>query len=148
MQTMMQQKNDYYRAFLTEITPNDLLPGVANFLDEIKAAGIGLGLASASKNAYDVCKRLGIYGLFDAFGDGNSVINAKPAPDIFVWVAGRLDINPKQCIVFEDAAAGIDAALAGGFWTVGLGPNERIGHAHRVRENLVDAHIAEFDLPF
>lgn len=147
MQAWMERKNAYYREFLKEITPDDLLPGVWNFLRDAKAARILLGLGSASKNAREVCERLGILSLFDAFGDGYSVVNAKPSSDIFIWVAGRFGLSPEQCIVFEDAEAGIEAALLGGFWTVGLGPRERVGKAHRVRESLAGAHVYDFTLP-
>ena len=125
-------KNDYYRAFLTELSAKDLLPGVADFLKDARAHGIKLGVGSASKNAHDVIERLGIAPLFDALGDGYSVTNPKPAPDLFVWVAGRLNVPPAQSAVFEDAAAGIDAALAGGMMTVGIGPRERVGRAQMI----------------
>jgi kojibiose phosphorylase len=72
----------------------------------------------------------------DAIGDGYSVSNPKPAPDLFIWVAGRLDVPPAQTVVFEDAEAGIEAALAGGMYAVGLGPPSRVGKAHLVLPNL------------
>ncbi len=147
MQAWMERKNDYYLDYLREITPAALLPGVADFLKEAKSAGVLIGLGSASKNAREVCERLGILSLFDGFGDGYSVVNPKPAPDLFVWVAGRFGLPPTQCVVFEDAEAGIEAALVGGFWTVGLGPQERVGKAHRVIDSLAGAHISDFSLP-
>jgi beta-phosphoglucomutase len=147
MQEYMIRKNEYYLAYLEEITPADLLPGVKDFLDEARQAGIKLGLGSASRNARAVCESLGIVDYFDAFGDGYSVVNPKPAPDLFIWVAGGLNLNPQHCIVFEDAEAGIEAALNGGFWTVGIGPEERVGAAHRVIEHLDGAHITDFSLP-
>lgn len=147
IQDFMDRKNQYYRDYLHEITPDDLLPGVADFLAEAKDKGIKLGLGSASKNAQDVCVRLGISNMLDAFGDGNSVVNPKPAPDLFIWVAGRLGLNPRRCIVFEDAAAGIEAALAGGFLTCGIGPVERVGSAHWIRPDLNGAHVADFPIP-
>lgn len=147
MLEMMERKNNYYVAFLEDITPADLLPGVGDFLHEAKAAGIKLGIGSASKNARPVIEKLGITGLFDAIGDGYCVVNAKPAPDLFIWVAGRLNLTPTECIVFEDAEAGIEAALAGGFYAVGIGPQDRVGKAHRVRAGLQDAHPTEFSLP-
>lgn len=122
-------KNDYYRVFLTALSPADLLPGVSKFLADAHTRGIKLGVGSASKNATDVIERLGIAPLFDALGDGYSVTNPKPAPDLFVWVAGRLNVPPAQSVVFEDSEAGIDAALAGGMLAVGIGPQERVGRA-------------------
>lgn len=147
IQDFMDRKNQYYRDYLHEIIPDDLLPGVADFLAEAKDKGIKLGLGSASKNAQDVCVRLGISNMLDAFGDGNSVVNPKPAPDLFIWVAGRLGLNPRRCIVFEDAAAGIEAALAGGFLACGIGPVERVGSAHWIRPDLNGAHVADFPIP-
>ena len=113
-------------------------------MQEAHDAGIKIGLGSASKNARDVCEKLGIMPLLDVLGDGTSVVNQKPAPDLFIWVAGGMGFNPTECIVFEDAEAGVKAARDGGFWTVGLGPMERVKQAHRVRASLDGATVAEF----
>jgi beta-phosphoglucomutase len=121
MQAWMERKNTYYLASLEHISPNDLLAGVADFLAAAKSAGLRIAVGSASKNARFVLERLGILNLFDAIGDGTSIVNSKPAPDLFVWTAGRMNVNPAHAVVFEDAAAGIRAAKAGGFRTVGLG---------------------------
>lgn len=126
VQDYMQRKNDYYRTYLTQITPQNLLPNVAEFLRAAKLAGLRLGIGSASKNAVEVLERLELLNTFEAIGDGNSVVNGKPAPDLFVWVAGRLSINPSQALVFEDAEAGIEAARAGGFHTVGIGAEHNV----------------------
>jgi beta-phosphoglucomutase len=136
MQTWMERKNGYYRQYLTEITPNDLLPGVTAFLNEARERGLKLGLASASKNAKDVLHGLGIMDMLDAIGDGTSVSNPKPAPDLFVWVAGRLNATPMETVIFEDAEAGVDAALVAGMYAVGLGPESRVGKAHLVLPDL------------
>ncbi len=120
-QAWMVRKNDYYVALLNNISPDDLLPGVGDFLAAAKANGLKLGVGSASKNARPALEKLNILSLFDAVGDGYSVVHGKPAPDLFIWVAGRLGINPTQGVVFEDAAAGVQAAKRGGFYTVGLG---------------------------
>ncbi len=147
LQEMMERKNAYYQGFLEEITPDHLLPGVTAFLQEAREAGIKLGLASASKNAPTVCGRLGIVNKLDVLGDGYSVVNTKPAPDLFIWVAGGFGLPPGQCIVFEDAEAGVEAALNGGFWAVGIGPQERVGRAHRIRPDLNGARVEDFTLP-
>src|SRR6187200_3186943 len=119
---MMERKNDYYLAFIREITPRDLLPGAKELLEEIHAAGLKNALGSASKNAIEVLDRLGIRSLFDAIADGHSVERQKPAPDLFLHAAGQLGLAPEDCVVVEDAAAGIEAANAGGFHSIGLGP--------------------------
>lgn len=141
LQAWMERKNNYYREYLKEISPSDLLPGVHDFLTEARAQGLKLGLASASKNAKDVLTGLQITALFDAVGDGYSVSNTKPAPDLFVWVAGRLDLPPEQVVIFEDAEAGIAGALAAGMYAVGLGPAERVGKAHLILPDLRGAHV-------
>jgi kojibiose phosphorylase len=136
IQSMMQRKNDYYVDSIQSISPADLLPGALNFIDELKQAGIKISLGSASKNARPVIEKLGILDRFDAIADGYSVENPKPAPDLFLFAAEEIGVPPANCVVFEDAAAGIEAALAAGMWAVGLGPDDRVGEAHVVLSNL------------
>jgi beta-phosphoglucomutase len=143
MQEMMERKNRYYNEFIEQITPNDLLPGVMGFLQAAQARGIKLALGSASKNAQKVCESLQITHMLEVIGDGYSVVNAKPHPDLFVWVAGGLGLSPTQCVVFEDAEAGVEAALAGGFKVVGIGPEERVGKAHQVADGLNNLSVDE-----
>jgi kojibiose phosphorylase len=143
MELLMARKNEYYRALLVRLNPNDLLPGVGPLLQEAKARGIKLGVASASKNARQVLTSLGIFDMFGAIADGNAVINIKPAPDLFIWAAGRLDVHPAQVVVFEDAEAGVEAARAAGMYVVGLGPAARVGKAHLVLPGLENVRIAQ-----
>ncbi|MEZ4771097.1 MAG: beta-phosphoglucomutase [Caldilineales bacterium] len=140
---MMERKNDIYVAMLDDIGPGDLLPGVVEFIRQLRAAGIRTALGSASKNARTVIDRLGIASLLDVIADGYSVERPKPAPDLFLWAADRLGVPPAVCAVVEDAAAGIDAALAAGMWAVGLGPQERVGHAHVRYDSLASVTLAE-----
>lgn len=147
MQRMMTLKNEYYQVSLQQITPKNLLPGVGDFLKEAKSRDIRIGIGSASRNARAVCDRLGLVDMLDVIGDGYSVVNPKPAPDLFVWVAGGMRLNPRDCIVFEDATAGVQSALEGGFWTVGIGPHERVGQAHRVIDDLSNARVDDFLAP-
>jgi beta-phosphoglucomutase len=142
IQEMMERKNNYYLEFIKEITPHDLLPGAKDLLEEIRAASLKNALGSASKNAGEVIERLGIRDLFDAISDGFSVERQKPAPDLFLHAAGQLGLAPAECVVVEDAAAGIEAALAGGFRSVGLGPRERVGKAEVVLPSLARVHLA------
>lgn len=141
-QLWMTRKNDYYLDYLKTLKPQDCLPGVVDFLTAARGRGIKIGLGSASRNAHMVLSRLGIEDLFDAVGDGYSVANTKPAPDLFVWVAGALGVSPDQAVVFEDAEAGVDAALAGGFWTVGIG-SAKVGHAHLTIPELAAITVGE-----
>lgn len=138
---LMDRKNQYYLQFINEITPKDLLPGARELLEEIQQAGLKSALGSASKNAPDVVRRLGIAGLLDAISDGSSVERQKPAPDLFLHAARQLNLKPEECAVVEDAAAGIEAAIAGGFHSVGLGPRERVGNADVVLDSLAGVHL-------
>ncbi|MBE3067414.1 MAG: beta-phosphoglucomutase, partial [Chloroflexi bacterium] len=122
IQEMMQRKNRYYLEFIRDVTPADMLPGASELLQEIHAAGLKSAVGSASKNASQVVQQLGIASLLDAVSDGYSVVNPKPAPDLFLHAAAQLGVPPAECVVVEDAAAGIQAAQAGGFPSVGLGP--------------------------
>ncbi|MBD2461377.1 beta-phosphoglucomutase [Oscillatoria sp. FACHB-1407] len=140
LQEMMTRKNQYYLELIRTITPDHLLPGVNQLLTELNAVGIRVALGSASKNAREVIERLGIAHHIQAIADGYSVAKSKPAPDVFLYAAQQLDLAPGHCIVVEDAASGIEAALSAGMWAIGLGPNERVGKAHLVLPNLTDVH--------
>ena len=122
-------KNEIYVQSLQNISPNDYLPGAEELLIKLKEVGLKIGLGSSSKNARPVLKKLNAEQYFDMIGDGNSVNVSKPDPAIFLHGAQELELDPSECIVFEDAESGIDAALSGGFPCVGIGPVERVGHA-------------------
>jgi beta-phosphoglucomutase len=141
IQEMMERKNNYYLELVRGITPKDLLPGARELLEEIHAVEMRSALGSASKNAREVIQRLGIESLLDAVADGSSVEHQKPAPDLFLHAAELLGLSPAECVVVEDAAAGIEAGRAGGFYTLGLGPRERVGDANIVFESLEGAKL-------
>src|SRR5215216_162436 len=140
---MMERKNNYYLEFIKEISPRDLLPGAKELLEEIRTAGLKNALGSASKNAGEVLDRLGIRSLFDAISDGYSVERQKPAPDMFLHAARQLNLPPEECVVVEDAAAGIEAARTGGFHSIGLGPRERVGGAEAIFPNLSGVRLED-----
>ncbi|HEY9663696.1 MAG TPA: beta-phosphoglucomutase, partial [Allocoleopsis sp.] len=140
IQTMMERKNRYYLEFIEEISPDNLLSGAGELLDELRLAGIKVAIGSASKNAHMVLERLGILDRVDAVADGYSVSRSKPAPDLFLHAAEQIGVAPSHCVVVEDAASGIEAGLAAGMWTIGLGPVERVGAAHLVLPNLAGVH--------
>lgn len=138
---MMERKNRYYLDFIRDITPQDVLPGARQLLEEIRAAGLKSAVGSASKNAPEVVERLGIADLLDAVSHGGSVERQKPHPDLFLHAAAQLGLEAARCVVVEDAAAGIEAARAGGFRSVGLGPQERVGQADIVLPSLEGVHL-------
>lgn len=143
IQEFMARKNNYYLELIREITPRDLLPGARELLGEIRAAGVKVALGSASKNAREVLGRLGIGELFDTVADGHSVERQKPAPDLFLHAAAQLGLGPGECIVVEDAEAGIQAARVGGFVAVGVGPVSRFSGADAVFPGLKGVHYAD-----
>jgi beta-phosphoglucomutase len=143
IQEMMARKNSYYLEFIQEISPADLLPGAKELLEEIRRAGLKSAIGSASKNARQVLESLGIQTLLDAVSDGSSVERQKPAPDLFLHSAGQLSLPPSACVVVEDAEAGIAAARAGGFRTIGIGPASRVGEADLILPSLENARLPQ-----
>ncbi len=123
------EKNDLYVESLKDITPDDYLPGAKYLLENLKKQGFKIALGSASKNAVAVLDYLDAMQYFDVIGDGTKVKNSKPAPDVFLYAANEMGLEPSGCIVVEDAYSGVDAAIAGGFFSIGIGPKERVGHA-------------------
>ena len=136
-------KNDIYVDSLDHMTPNDYLPGAQELLNLLRKEGYLVALGSASRNAIKVLKQLEANKYFDVIGDGNSVSKSKPEPDIFLFGAKALDLKPEECIVYEDAESGIDAAKAGGFHSVGIGPAERVGHADVRFDSMKEATLFE-----
>ena len=141
IQELMERKNRYYRHYISEMSPRDLLTGATDILEELLSRGFKLALASASKNAPTVVYRLGIESYFETIADGHSVDKAKPAPDLFLFAASKLAVLPSECVVVEDAAAGVEAAKAAGMTAIGIGPPERVGTA-----DLVYRSVAEIDI--
>ncbi|HOO31686.1 MAG TPA: beta-phosphoglucomutase [Thermotogota bacterium] len=123
------RKNLYYVQSLDKINEGDFLPGIRDLIVSLKGRNIKTAIASASKNAKRVIDNLNANNLFDFIADGFSVETTKPAPDLFLYTAEKIDCLPSECVVFEDAEAGIEAAINGGFKSVGIGPDERIGRA-------------------
>lgn len=132
MQDYMTRKNNYYHDYLQSMTPDDSLLGVREFLADARAKNIKLGIGSASRNARPVLEKLDLLDTFEIIGDGYSVVNGKPAPDLFVWVAGGLQLPPQDVVVFEDAEAGIAAAQAAGCKTIGIGSPNNVGKADKI----------------
>ncbi len=141
IQEMMTRKNDYYRDMIRQVTPRDLLPGVANLLGELRALGIKIAVASASRNSPDVVRSLGIADSIDQLVHGGQVERQKPYPDLFLHAAKQVGVPAAACIVVEDAAAGIEAAINAGMVSVGLGPVERVGAADRVFPSLENVSV-------
>ncbi|MET4654031.1 beta-phosphoglucomutase [Exiguobacterium sp. PvP048] len=123
------KKNDHYVTLIQHISEQDLLPGIIVFLDEIRATGLKIGMASASKNALTVVEALGVRHYFDDIVDAATVAQSKPHPEVFLRAAEALGVAPERCIGVEDAAAGITAIHAAGMYAVGVGPETTLHEA-------------------
>jgi len=117
----MELKNKWYLEYVETVDPDEMLPGIASFLSELKAENIKIGLGSSSKNAVLILEKLGIMPLFDVVVDGTKVHLSKPHPEIFLRGSRELSIPVEEIIVFEDAQSGVKAAIDGGFRCVGIG---------------------------
>lgn len=129
---MAEKKNTLYVSYIEKMTPEETLPGVENFLRELRTAGIRIALGSASKNAPMILERIQLSGMFDAIVDGNSISEAKPNPEVFLKGAEALGVDPQNCVVFEDAIAGIEAARNANMYCVGIGQPETLRMADLV----------------
>lgn len=126
------RKNEWFVEYIRNMKPDEVFPGVAGLIEQLRAKGLRIGLASSSKNAPMVLDILGIIPLFDVVVDGTMIIHSKPDPEIFLLAAERIGIPPKSCLVFEDAEAGVEAAVRAGMKCVGIGSEEQLGKADLV----------------
>ncbi len=139
------QKNDWYVEMISGMTPAEVLPGTLPFLREVKAAGYRIALGSASKNAGLILKKTMLDTFFDALVDGNMVSKSKPDPEVFLTGALLLAVSPQECVVFEDALAGIEAAHNGGMKTIGIGDPALLQTADRVVANLGELTVKDLE---
>ena len=139
----MERKNSYYLDKIRQMAPDEVLSGARQLLADICAAGLMVAIASASKNAGEVARGLGLLGAVDVLADGHSVRRTKPAPDLFLYTAEKLGVPAETCVVVEDAAAGIEAAQRAGMLTIGIGPKERVGKAGLVLPNLEGVQVED-----
>lgn len=135
-QELATRKNDWYVSMINKMTPEEILPGAKEFLEQVRSAGLKTALGSASKNSSTILERTGLLPLFDVIVDGNSVTASKPDPEVFLKCAAALGVAPVHCVVFEDAIAGIEAARAAGMEAVGIGDSTTLTGADAVVPNL------------
>ena len=118
-------------------------PDVLCSLRNYGNANIRVAVGSASKNTPMILKRVGILNLFDAVADGNNVKKAKPDPEVFLKAAEMLGINPGNCVVFEDAVAGVQAAINAGMMCIGIGSPKILTDAHIVIHGLNEMNLTK-----
>ncbi len=139
------RKNGWFVEYINAIKPEEVFSGVPELLQSIRSKGIKVGLASSSKNADTVLRLLGIGNMFDAIVDGTMIVNTKPDPEIFLLAASKLGVVPSDCVVFEDAEAGVEAAIAAGMKCVGVGLPGQLSTANEVVRNTADFQLADLE---
>ncbi len=130
------RKNEYFMDYIRDLDSLELLPGVYDLFQELNLAGIPIGVSSSSENTKLILKKLGIREFINAVGDKNNVQYAKPHPEVFLFTAAQLNVEPSGCVVIEDGEAGVEAGQAAGMCVVGLGPESRVGEAQAVFPDL------------
>ncbi|NQX91024.1 MAG: beta-phosphoglucomutase [Flavobacteriales bacterium] len=146
--SLMDKKNQWYLDLISDMDASEILPGVADFINEIKTEGIKVGLGSSSKNAKRILETIGLKAQFDEIVDGTDVTFSKPDPEVFEIGASRMGLNPDEIVVFEDATSGVRAAIVGGFKCVGIGEPEVLHEAHRVIPGFQDFNFTDLKKTF
>lgn len=126
---IMQDKNEHYLQFISQMGQEEILDGIHEVLLYLKEENIPFSLGSASKNARLILRQLELIDLFDAIVDGNDVSKAKPDPEVFLIAADKLGIEPKNCVVVEDAIAGVQAANTAQMISIGIGDINTLNEA-------------------
>ena len=136
-------KNEWYLELVSRMTPNDILSGVPAFFAQVREAGLKTALGWVSKNAGLILERIGMTDQFDAIIDGNKIAKGKPDPEVFLKGAAELGVNPAECVVFEDAVAGIESAVRAGSRSVGIGSPDVLTKADMVFPSLENVTVSQ-----
>lgn len=139
------KKNNWYRENILKMTPSDILPGVKNFLIDLKNTNYKIAIGSSSKNAGTILERIGFDNFFDAVVDGTKISKSKPDPEVFIKAAEELNVDPANCLVFEDAAAGIEAAKKAGMLAIGVGEYNNLSKADKVIPDFQNINLLMID---
>jgi beta-phosphoglucomutase len=137
------RKNGYYRDMLAGLSAEAILPGAMAVMDELKRRGVKAAVASSSRNTPYILERVGLADYFDAKADGNDITRSKPHPEVFLIAARRLGVPPAECLVVEDAKAGVEAAVRGGMKALGVGDAADDDRAHLTAPDLASVTVDE-----
>ncbi len=132
------QKNEDFLYYVSNMTKDDILEGVQAFLDYAKKHGHKIALASSSKNAHKILEQIGLTHYFDAIIDGNQIKNTKPDPEIFLTACKAIGATPAECVVFEDAIAGVEAGKSAGMEVIGVGDAHTLAKADKVIKSFLE----------
>ncbi|QWU17794.1 beta-phosphoglucomutase [Paenibacillus sophorae] len=145
---LAESKNNRYVEYISAMDSSEILPGALAFLEDCRSQDLRIALGSASKNAMTILNNTGLTPYFDAIIDGTKTSAAKPDPEVFLLGAEALGISPVNCVVFEDAEAGIEAARRAGMASVGIGSPETLGTAALVVPSLLEMSVARLKEAF
>ena len=134
-QELLIKKNEEYLSYVNNMTAEEILPGINNMLDFLIKNDVKFALGSASKNAPLILEKVGLINKFTAIVDGNQVTKAKPDPEVFLLGAEKLNMKPTNCVVVEDAIAGVKAANAANMTSIGIGNADTLKEANYVFED-------------
>jgi beta-phosphoglucomutase len=135
-QELADRKNKYFADSLSTVTTEVLLPGALSTLQELKKRGIKVAVASNSRNAKTIIEQSKIKDFLDTIVDGYDIKNSKPDPEVFLLAAKNVGIPPSECLVVEDAVAGIESARRAGMKALGIGTKERLPNVDVVIPDL------------
>lgn len=141
-QELAERKNNWYVESITSMDETEILPGALEFLKECRSNGLKVALGSASKNAMLILNNTGLTPYFDAIIDGTKTAAAKPDPEVFVLGAKEVGVPTENCVVFEDAEAGIEAAVRAGMRSVGIGSPDTLSRANLVVPSLQQMSVS------
>lgn len=134
--TLLDKKNEHYLELIQHMSTTDVFDGVLELFESLKKNKVKIALGSSSKNAMTILNRLEINHWFDAISDGNNVVKSKPDAEVFLYAAEKMNVNPTECLVFEDAPAGVDAALNANMHCIGIGDPGILVNAQICMPNL------------
>jgi beta-phosphoglucomutase len=137
----LREKNEDYLKYISNMDQSEILPDVTKVLKYLKGKDIPMALGSASKNAISILEKVELMHYFDAIVDGNQVTKAKPDPEVFLIAAKKLGVKPINCVVFEDALAGIEAANVAGMVSVGIGDVNILSEADHGFQNFTEIDL-------
>jgi len=137
------KKNEHYLTLVSKMTANDILPGVKEFFTQIKKTELKIALGSVSKNAQMILERVGLINEFDAIIDGTKITKGKPDPEVFLKGAIELGLSPEECLVFEDAVAGVEAGKNAGMTVIGIGNAEVLTNSDIVLSGFEKIDLTE-----
>jgi beta-phosphoglucomutase len=140
---MAERKNACYQELLSGLSPTDVLPGVIDIINELKDRQVKIAIGSSSRNARAILRAVGLEDAFDVIIDGNDIPRSKPDPAVFTIAAGQLGISSEECLVVEDAEAGVEAGLAAGMRVLAVGAAAGHSQATQCAENLSGISVDE-----